>query len=194
MSLSSAVSRMLALALLLAVGALVYRVAVSPIWQSYLATRDAVAEREAHIARLLGIAARGESLSGQLEALRDQDASRAYLLPGSSATLAAAALQERIKLLLERRGGQLTSTQVLQLEPGQEGLDRVVVRVHLTLGTPALQRTLHEFESRPPLLIIDELTVIARGGRDVLARGDHPLDLDVQFRVSGWMRASAEGA
>lgn len=193
MRLSAILQRTLALTLLAVLGLLAYFALVSPVWQSYRRTREAVAEHEARIARMLGLVADAERLSRQREVLREQGDSGRYLIRGASATLAAAALQKRIESLVERKGGRLGSTQVLPLETGQDFV-RVAIRVHLALDTSTLQQVLYELEGQPPLLIVDDLVVIARDGHSTHRTRGNPVNLDVQLRLSGWMPRPVEGA
>ena len=188
MRLPAAASRALALALLVALGVVVHLAVTSPLWQSYRTIRDAVVEHEIQIARLLGIAADADRLSVQRDRLRARDDLHRYLLAESSPTLAAAALRKRVKSIVEPTGGQLTSTQVLRSQT-EHGYPRVDIDVRLALDTPTLQQVLYQLESRPPLLLINDLTVIARDGRSMRRLPDRPIDLDVRFRVSGWMIA-----
>ena len=193
MRLSAVLQRTLALVFLVVPGLLVYFVLLSPVWQNYRATRDTVADYEARIAHMLGISADAKRLSEQRDVLRIQGDSDRYLIGGASATLAAALLQKRIESIVERSGGRLSSTQVLPPETGQDFV-RVAIRAHLALDTPTLQQVLYELESQPPLLIIDDLTVISRGGLETHRPHGAPVNLDVQLRLLGWMARPVEGA
>ena len=186
-------SRALALAILAALGFLVYSALALPIWQSYTKTRDAAAEHEAQIGRLLGIVAESKRLAQQRDDPDMEKELRRYLIEGASATLAAAALQNRIGAVVKLADGQLVSTKVLPPETGH-GYLRVAVQVRLALDTPALQKVLYELEDRPPLLKIDDVVVVARGGRSVGRMAGEAADLDVQLRISGWTPDPGEGA
>ena len=193
MRLSALQSRILALALLLGLAGLLYAAVASPVWKVHRVARDALAEHESQIARLLGIAADSTRLSQQRDALRARGDLRRYLLGGSSTTLAAAALQERIKSTVEATGGRLTSTRVLGPE-AEHGFTRVAIGVRLALHTSALQQVLYELEGQAPLLEIDDLMVIARRTRSARQSRNSPANLDVRFSVSGFMPGAPEGS
>ena len=191
MRLSSGHSRVLAVILLLAAAGLVYAFVMMPIWQSHQETRNAVASHEEQIARLLGVAANTRALSEQRNALQSRGELGRYLLAGSSTTLAAAGLQERIKSIVEGTGGRLTSTRVLNPE-SEHGFTRVAIGVRLALDTVALQEVLYQLEGQRPLLVIDELMVIARRARSTRRTRDKADNLDVRFQISGFMSSAGE--
>jgi len=200
MRLSVVLQRALALALLAALGSLAYFVLAEPVWQRYQTTRDAVLEHETQIARMLRVAADAERLSRQRDVLRTQGSLDGYLIPGATPTLAAAALQNRIESVVKQSGGRLSSTQVLPTETEHDFI-RVAVHVRLAVDTPSLQKILYAFESQPPLLIVDNMLVNSRGGRNVRRRREsrtgnlgRATNLDVRLRLSGWMPRPAEGA
>lgn len=174
--------RALALTILLAPAVLTGVLVGTPLWQYYRTTRAAAEEHEARIVRLLGITAEAERVSGQAGARDTDDGLHRYLIGEANATLSAAALQKRVKAVVERSGGRLASTQVLDSRAA-EGFVHVTVAARLTLDTPALQRVLYELESRLPLLVVDEFVAVSRGG------GESGADLDVQLQISGWMLA-----
>ena len=185
MRLSAPWRRASALALLVTLGLLAHLVVISPTWQSYQTTRHTVAEHESRIGRLLAVAAESQELSERRNAFRAEADLRRYLIAGESVTMAAVALQKRIESIAAQTGGRLISTEVLTPED-EHGFVRVTIRARLALDILALQQVLYELEGRPPLLVIDEIVVIARGGRSVGAAGGTPANLDVQLRVFGW--------
>ena len=193
MSLSVILQRALALTLVVAAALLAYLVLVAPLWQSHQMARDATVEHEAQIVRMLALAADAKRLSEQRDLLRIQGKSERYLIRGASPTLAAAGLQKRIEAIAEQAGGRLGSTQVLPSQT-EDDFVRVAIRVRLALDTPTLQRVLYEFEGQPPLLVIDDVVVIARGGHNIRQTRQAPANLDVQFRLSGWMPRRSRGA
>ena len=178
--------RALAVAIPAVPGLLVYWLVALPLWQHWQQTRDAVADHESRIVHMLGIVAQSKRLSERRDASPNESGPLRFLIPGSTATLAAAALQKRVESSVRRSGGRLTSTRVLRAEK-DHGFVRIAIAVRLAIDTPGLQEALHALESRLPLLVVDELAVIARGGPG-------PVSLDVQLRISGWMDGSREAA
>ena len=193
MRLGDLARRVLAIAIPVVLGLFVYWLAALPLWQHWQQTRDAVAEYESRIARLLGIVAQSKRLSERRDASPAESDPRRFLIAGTTATLAAAALQKRVGSTVRQSGGRLASTRVLRAEE-EHGFVRIAIAVRLEVDTPGLQQALYALESRLPLLVVDELVVIARGGRGSGGTGRGPANLDVQLRISGWMAGSSEAA
>lgn len=191
MTLSPAWSRAAALALAALALAAAIALGALPAWRVYEADREAIAQRRVDIDRYRDIAARGEAMRDTLARLRRPDAAGRLLLPPTSSALAAAALQERVKAIVEDSGGRLTSTQVLPPET-EAGFDRVGINVRMSVTTPALQAVLHALESSAPLLTVDEVVVLARQGQRSRTRATQS-GLDVRFRISGFMAGRPGG-
>lgn len=177
-------SRALALALVVVVVVLFVVAVLAPLANRYFASREAIEERTTQLARLERVAARAPYLQEALDELRDDPQSRRLLLVEDSPTLAAASMQERLKVVVERHGGRLTSTQVMA--PSQQGgYAKVAVAARVSGGTAALQRTLHELESAVPLLTVDDLTILSRRSRRRNAQNN--VRLDIRFTLYGYM-------
>ena len=184
--LSPMASRLLALVLLLGVIAMVGVGVIQPLWHMFQDDRTAIAEHEKNIARFRIIAATFEPLLARLEELERQQAASPNFLAQASPSLAAAALQERVKSTVESTGGDLTSTALLSPLPIGT-YTQVTIRVRMSVQNDALQQILHALESGVPHLLVDNLSVVARALR--LSRGNRAGEppLDVRFELSGIM-------
>lgn len=178
--------QILAAALLLIMLFGVVRLAVVPIWNSYVENRDAIAQFQDDIARYSRLSTQLTVLQSAVKNLNQSDDLAPYVLPEESEPLAAAALQQRVKSVVTKSGGTLTSTQVLTPIPAQ-GFKRVTINVRMAVSTEALQQVFYELESNLPYLMTDNIIILSRGRK---RRRQLPVDvdqLDVRFNLSGFM-------
>lgn len=179
--------RVAALSLLVLVVAVAGLLVVRPLWATYSVNRDLIRELEDNVARFESIATRQVALEQQLARLEQDTELDALTLQADSATLAAAALQERVKSAVQESGGSLTSTQILESRK-IESLELVSVNVRMTGSTPAVQRTLYALETGRPALVTDNLLIVTRRTAVRLdnRRTMQQDFLDLRFQVSGF--------
>ncbi len=183
--------RVLALILLLAVIVVVARVLIVPMWNIYSDNRDAIVQMEDSIARYARISAQVGSLRQAMEDLAEADELTRYVLAQESESIAAAALQERVKSIVTTSGGALTSTQVLPAV-AEKGFKRVIVNVRMAVSIDALQRVLYELENGLPYLLASDMIILSRNVRKRGRTGQSVDLLDVRFNLSGYMRDAGE--
>ncbi len=183
--------RVLALILLLAVIVVVARVLIVPMWNIYSDNRDAIVQMEDSIARYARISAQVGSLRQAMEDLAEADELTRYVLAQESESIAAAALQERVKSIVTTSGGALTSTQVLPAV-AEQGFKRVIVNVRMAVSIDALQRVLYELENGLPYLLASDMIILSRNVRKRGRTGQSVDLLDVRFNLSGYMRDAGE--
>ena len=184
--------RALAVAIPVLTGLLLYWLVALPLWQHWRQTHEAAVAHELQIVRLLDILAESRRISESRDALPAEGDLQRYLIAGTTATLAAAALQKRVEATVRQSGGQLASSRVLRAR-NEHGFVRIAVAVRLAVDTSGLQQTLYGLESNLPLLVVEELAVTARGGRASRGTGGARANLDVKLRISGWMADSVGG-
>jgi general secretion pathway protein M len=103
------------------------------------------------------------------------------VLEGQTVTLAGAALQERVVMIIGRVGGNVLSSQVdLQGTP-RTGFVSLITTCEADQG--ALQQLLYELEAGTPFLFIDQLTVQVPQGA---VAGAEPARLRILLTVSGY--------
>lgn len=180
--------RILALALLAVVLAGGYLLAVRPLVGAYLTNRHAIAESRDLLARLSAIAAHGAAWRRQVEELRGRRVVETAYLQGTSETLAAAALQNRLKSAIQKHGGELQSVQALPATE-TDGFRRVVVRAQMTADVPALQKILYDLEAGLPFMFVDNLDVRVRHARRDTERAE---PLEVGLEVYGYLWQGAK--
>ncbi|SFR59915.1 general secretion pathway protein M [Marinobacter gudaonensis] len=177
---------MVLLALLFTFGSLAYWLLIQP--QQDLNRQLAEWGRQYH--RALTFEARREGLERQLErwqaALADN---QAMLLRERSFSLAAAALQERLKSVVSLHDPAQRRCAIQQQRnvatKGDGPFTRVTVNVALNCHLEELQAVLYDLEASTPVMVLDNLT-INRRSRDDLA-------LSTQFDLSGFIRPDANG-
>lgn len=191
MNFSPPVRRVLALLLLLLLAAIGWRLALAPAWQAWQADAQALSEQRDALARLRALAAsRARYEAALAEADRTFDVSEG-LMAAPSGTLAAADLQQQVKALVEQAGGMLLSVQPIDAQ--QAGpFARIGLNVRIVTSTDALQQVLHALESSVPIVVIDELLILARTATRGARRGEAGAhELDVRLQLAGYV-SSAE--
>lgn len=181
-------SRLIAIALLVFVIGGLYRGVAVPAWRTYTQNNEEIELHRDRIQRFTRIAANQATLEKQVRDLEQRQDLKRYMLNQESTTLAAAALQERVKAIVEESGGKLASTRVLPAEE-QGTFSKVAVSVRMTVSTEALQKVLYELESALPYLFIDDLAILARRSRRARRNEVVAQNLDVRFALAGFMRA-----
>lgn len=85
-------------------------------------------------------------------------AALSLFLAGRTQTIAAAALEQRIKDAVEKSGGALTSSQVEADNPSaKDGFVRLTASVEV--DQPGIQSTLYDIEAGTPYLFVDKLSI-----------------------------------
>jgi Tfp pilus assembly protein PilO len=136
-----------------------------------------------HAARFLAVA---DALRAERDDLRQRVAkAKERLLPGSSGTLGAAALQERANSLAGEKGITVQSTQVMKEEPA-EPFHKIAIRLTLAGELKPFAELISGFEYGPQQLSIPFLEMSRRG---VAPGGKGPRTLQATVEVSGYLQA-----
>jgi general secretion pathway protein M len=189
-SLSPPTRRILALAILVAVVALPYWLAVRPVLDRFAAVDATIAEQNEMLVRYGGVSERLDALESRLTALKRDGGRADDYLAGDSEAIVAAELQNRLKTLIANSGGKLASTQVLP-STEEAGFRQVTVRVRLNAGIEGLRRILYQLETDRPLLFIDNLDISSRQDRPRAGETETDPDLTVTFDVYGFLRPAS---
>jgi general secretion pathway protein M len=181
-NLSPLVSRALALALLVSLFAIAYLGLVQPIIDDHADQRDQIERLEATLARYQRVAEQRAPREAELAALKLRAAGANGLLRGGNETLMAAAIQNRIKALVEAAQGELKSVQILPAQADGH-LRRITVRGQMSLTIDAAQRVFHDLEGGEPLLFLDNIDIRSREDsrrrRERAEEGQLEIHLDV---------------
>jgi general secretion pathway protein M len=192
----SPVSRLVALALLVAVPVLAYLLVAEPVIAAYRNAGEAIAQGQ----RLLQSYRERAEQRPQLAQLLAEEEERAADVTGYLAAvddaLAAVELQDRMKTVAEAAGGQLRSAQSLEVEPvdAVEGVRRAALKVRLAADIESLATILYELETGEPYLFVEALSIREprrqRRGRD---EPEAAPQLDVVVDLYGYLRDAEDG-
>ncbi|MGQ0658436.1 MAG: type II secretion system protein GspM [Chromatiales bacterium] len=180
--------RLLALALLLTLAASAYYGPVLALMAAHERYNEEIDNTALRLQKLRGIAAEKATLERRLAARGPAGLAKTYQLQGSTEALAAAALQDHVRALVQEAGGKLKTTNPLPVT-AESGLTRIGVSARMTLDVTGLQKMLHGIETGTPLVFVDKLAV--RPGRETFqeaaaARAD--IELLVDMDVSAYAR------
>lgn len=167
------ISRVLALALLAVAGLLVWFGAVTPyraaLANDYARLDQAAAQLQQY-RRLSTTGETGAAIDARL------------LLPGATVAAAAAYLQQYSGTLAQQSGAMLLSFELLPPAADPAPLLAIAGRVRMTGNSDAARAMLHGLESHRPLLLLDNVFILARSNSDTIPGGH----LDIQFDVTGF--------
>lgn len=194
-SLPPPVSRIMAVALLLAVLVLAWIFGLSPLLDRYRADRETVAFASEQLPRLQRLAAAAPLLRAELERISRDPTGTTRLLGGASDALAGADLQNRVSRDAKTYGLALRSVQILP-PVEEEGFRRIGVRVALEGTIGGLRRLLYGMETSPTFLFVDNLEIRSRSGGRILGRQSSQRQNDdrlaIRFDVNAYRRESAQ--
>ncbi|HEY3919305.1 MAG TPA: type II secretion system protein GspM [Stellaceae bacterium] len=182
--------RALALAILGALLLGCYYAVIQPLIDAYATDRTTVAQLQGVLARYQHAARELPTQQGELAALKQRQENADGFLQGSSDTLIAAQIQNRIKASVDAAKAELKSSQVLPAERDGK-LKRIAVRDQVSATTADLLAIFHDLEAQSPLLFLDNVTMQVRlmALRDRNDPGSGEV-IDVQFDVYGYTNAS----
>lgn len=183
--LSPPIGRALALALLFGALAIAYFCVVQPVIESDADQRHEIARLQNNLARYRHIAEQRASREAELAALKRRAATEDGLLRGANETLMAAAIQNRIKALVDAAHGELKSMQILPAQADGR-LRRITVRGQAAMTVEAAQRVFHDLEGGKPLLFLDNVGIRSR--EETRRRRERTEDgmLDIHLDVYGY--------
>jgi general secretion pathway protein M len=156
--------RWVALGLLLVVIVVLLQLSVVPLWQRYRALAPAIAEQRAQLQRYQRLAAEAPQLEARLQSLQADAPFSDYLLSGTSGSLAAAALQQRLQNLVQEQDGRVLSTRVMRAQQSGD-FEQVTVNARLQIDLTGLQGLLQGLETQTPYLYVENLNIFRRRGR-----------------------------
>ncbi len=188
--LSPPFQRAAAVAILIAIMALIYYAVAQPLLDTFAADNAEIARQQDALARFQRAAQELPARQKELAALREERANAGGFLEGSSDTLIAAQIQNRVKTLANAAKTEVTSSQVLPTEPDGK-LKRIAIREQISATTAGLLAIFHDLEAQSPSLFLDNVTLrvrpLALRDRNKPGTGDN---IDAQFDVYGYSHVS----
>ncbi len=183
-------SRAAALLLLAGVLSGFYGLLVAPFLDARGEVEESLAQADELSARYERIGARRDALEAQLEALTAKQAENGVYLEGTTDTLAAAQLQERVGARIAASGGTLRSIQILPAKSDGD-FRRVSLRVQFTGTIQALADLLYALETERTHLFVDNLDVRNRRARRRARTQEADPNLTIRFDLLGYLRPEA---
>ncbi|HET6519300.1 MAG TPA: type II secretion system protein GspM [Geminicoccaceae bacterium] len=193
MTVSPLVSRLAAVALLVALLTFGWLAAVQPVIAELRDTGARIEQARDLLLRYEAINAGRADLEAELARWREEVLPESGLFPGDDPAVVAAELQSSVSAMIKQSGGDLLSIQILR---GQdEGrLQTVPVRVQFSASLESAMDIFYDLESARPYLFLDNLQVrtgrVARRLRASRSRsGEEPVEqLFVTGDVYGYVR------
>ena len=184
--------RLLALLLLLLLVGGIGILLATPLLITSRGYQESIADLRFRLDRYQRAAARIPQLKTRLEQLQKQQREGDELLQGDSAAIAGAALQERLKEIIQKAGGRLESTQLLA-ESGDGTMERIAALARFSGTMEALQKALYRIEYGRPILLVQRLEIRRmkrrsrmRRNRKRSAETEVPVQLRVTLEVAGY--------
>ena len=171
---SPAVQKFAALGILAVVALAAHRFAVLPLWNYHVELRDSLAQTRFQTAKLTASANRLSALEGQRDELAAALARWQPMFGQDKAGAAEAALQGKVKSLLNGSGGRLESARPVSA-PAEDGIEMVALELVLRMPNDALQRLLHRLATTLPRPIMRELVIDASAARRGARARSEPL-------------------
>lgn len=166
---------------------LVYVMIIVPVRDFRQSVADEIAEGQNQLERSARLIAALDSLRAEREGLKKRlTQARTRLLPGTSGTLGAAALQERANAIASEKGITVQSTQVMR-EETMDPYRKVAVRLTLSGELKPFAELLSGLEFGQQLVI--PFVEVTRRGAIAGAKG--PRTLSATVEVNGFVLAEA---
>jgi len=169
----------------LAALSLLYVAAVKPLIHYRQRVKTEIEEGQDQLEHAARFLAAADALRAERDELRQRLAqAKERLLPGSSGTLGAAALQERANSLAAEKGITVQSTQVMKEEP-IEPFRKIALRLTLSGELKPFAELLSGLEYGPQQLTIPFVELSRRGA---VAGAKGPRTLQATIEVSGYLQ------
>ncbi|WP_316369362.1 type II secretion system protein GspM [Candidatus Thiodiazotropha sp. CDECU1] len=177
-SLTPRQSRISAIAILILLVMAVLILAIYPIWTMNTAYNAQIEDARFQILRYQRIAKQDARYQQEFSKLKRSQQSDLRYLQSKTDSLANAELQRRIKQVAAAGGGEIISTQTVQISQ-EEMLNRVAIRVRMKSTLENLTKILHQLETQKPYLFVENISLRSRH----LPRRRLPKTKDIQKAI-----------
>ncbi|MDH5324423.1 MAG: type II secretion system protein GspM [Gammaproteobacteria bacterium] len=183
--------KFLAMALLGMFLSAVYLLLVYPMQEQYTELEQRHARLLQQLVRYDQALAMRESYLEQINTLNTDKALLEYFLEESTAELASASLQQKIKQIIQKNEARLNSSQMLVSNATAKqalSLYPVTLKVVMKADMRAMQRIFYELVNARPVLFVHDVNIKSHGNRRFLQTTDGTQMLDVVFQLTAYMR------
>lgn len=188
---TSATQRLLALALLITVLAVLWVGVVLPVRSAYQTANERIDTLAHELARLRSLAADRPALESRLDRLRNRAGSDTLFLRGATAALAAAELQEHVQVIVGRAGGAVMSVNTRSMTVA-DGMQQVPLAVRMQITLPGLSQALFELETGAPLVFVDRVAIRSPVLAAAAGGGTVEPQLSVDLDLTAFAQSAAE--
>jgi hypothetical protein len=165
--------------LVLLLGAVIYHYGYLRVRSELIEMEDAATVKAGTLQKYMTVIADKPRVEAKLIAIREtRKVENSKMIEGQTPSVAAAALQNTVGILIASRGGTISSERVEKLEDAGK-FKIITVTIDAVLpDTRALGDTLYAIEMQTPSLVVRELDARIRNFRE-------PRDLTIKLKVSG---------
>lgn len=187
-------SRWIALSLLVLTLAVAAALVLTPLHMAFSRYDDAIEALSLRLQRYQRTAAMAPALQQRTVRQGGNTRAREGLIEGESQAIAEANLQALLKEIVQRAGGELESTQALDVSV-HGSLERLAVRAHFNGDVSILQQILYQIELARSGLLVEQLEIRRRKPRRFNGRARPPAgpqQLQVAIDVAGYRQAGRQ--
>ena len=189
MTFSPMISRLTAVALLVATLWMVWLALIAPLLDGLERDRESIAHSRQLAARYAQSAALLPKLQQRLEALRAARAGQRSFLEGTNPALMTAALQASTQQLAKTADVGLRSSRTLPAAKDGD-FEQIGLDLELTASAAGLQHLLYDLETAEPVIFVQKLSVrVPENGAATMAADGQPA-LAVSLRVFSYARSN----
>jgi len=160
-SLSPAIRKLVAIAILVGTLGMAYAAVIGPVDAKFGDLSRSIRQSQELLSKYEGVRAERARLEMALADIRSQEDTDDLFLPGVSYELSVAELQNLVTRVVNSTGGQIKSSQALAADE-EDGYSIVSVRMNFSAGIEPLMKTLYQLETMKPYLFIRDLDIRLR--------------------------------
>ena len=160
------ISRLAALALLIATFSLVIMIVVMPLVREYQKSVHDIRKNHFTLNKLNLTSQREAALKRSVNDFKKNNRLQDLLISKQSSSAATALIQTKLQSIISNAGGHTVSFQALD-PVDEKGLRRIGLRVQFAVDIVALRKVLYALEHGQPIMVLDNFFVHSRSSRAV---------------------------
>ncbi|WP_428033788.1 type II secretion system protein GspM [Amphritea sp.] len=188
MQLNKPQQRYLALGILAILLTLLYLLIIGPVISHYQQANEQIETLTFQLQRYQNLNDNRPNEEALLQQVKQDSPLRAYFLEGETRSVVSAKLQQHLKQIVARTGGQIVSTQGLpSSQNNDQSLRSITLKVQYKAGIDELKALLFALETSKPGLYVEDLSISSAPIRtSSYARKQVLPPLDIRFNLTGY--------
>ncbi|WP_299203903.1 type II secretion system protein GspM [uncultured Amphritea sp.] len=188
MQLNKQQQRYLALGILAAVMILLYLLVIGPVVSRYQQANEQIETLTFQLQRYQNLNDSRPDEEDRLQQIKQDSPLSVYFFEGETRSVVSAKLQQHLKQIVGRTGGQIVSTQGLpSTQSGDQLLRSVTLKVQYKAGIDEFKELLFALETSKPGLYVEDLSISSAPIRtSSYARRQVLPPLDIRFNLTGY--------